>query len=285
LGDHLDRALIEQCEAAVVHDEPVRLSMKIQNTDRTVGAMLSGEVARRRGAAGLPSNTITVHFRGAAGQSFGAFLASGITFALEGDANDYVGKGLSGGRLAVFPSHHSRFVAHENVIVGNVVLYGATKGELYAAGQAGERFAVRNSGAKAVVEGVGDHGCEYMTGGVVVVLGPTGRNFAAGMSGGFAFVLDNDGKFRKKCNLSIVRLEGVIDSGDIEVLRGMIEAHVEHTGSRLGTEILEAWDMHLTRFVKVVPIEYVRALERAAKQRERQDERDSRRHLAVVGGA
>ncbi|MEM7152221.1 MAG: glutamate synthase large subunit [Myxococcota bacterium] len=269
LEGHLDRELIRACSGAIEHERPIRLTRTIGNTDRTVGAMLSGEIASTRGIEGLPDETVMVYFRGSAGQSFGAFLAKGVTFALEGDANDYVAKGLSGGRLAIFPPTAARFPAHENIIIGNVVLYGATGGELYAAGMAGERFAVRNSGAKAVVEGVGDHGCEYMTGGVVVVLGPTGRNFAAGMSGGYAFVLDSEGTFRKRCNFEMVRLEGVIDEADITLLRTMIEAHVEHTGSDHGRKVLDNWDISLTRFVKVMPVEYARVLaERAARAKQ-----------------
>jgi glutamate synthase (NADPH/NADH) large chain len=279
LENHLDRQLLAQCRAAIDHGDPVRASMGIRNVDRSVGAMLSGEIATMHGASGLPPDTAMVHFRGTAGQSFGAFLIRGVTFALEGDANDYVGKGLSGGRIAVFPPAESRFTPEDNIIIGNVVLYGATSGELYAAGIAGERFAVRNSGAQAVVEGVGDHGCEYMTGGVVVVLGSTGRNFAAGMSGGYAFVLDIDGKFRRRCNFEMVRLEGVIEESDIQLLRGMIESHVEHTGSPLGTRIVANWDQFLTRFVKVVPIEYRRAMQRKA---ELQAEQATRKHLSVV---
>jgi glutamate synthase domain-containing protein 3 len=279
LENHLDRQLLAQCRAAIDHGDPVRASMSIRNVDRSVGAMLSGEIATMHGASGLPPDTAMVHFRGTAGQSFGAFLIRGVTFALEGDANDYVGKGLSGGRIAVFPPAESRFTPEDNIIIGNVVLYGATSGELYAAGIAGERFAVRNSGAQAVVEGVGDHGCEYMTGGVVVVLGSTGRNFAAGMSGGYAFVLDIDGKFRRRCNFEMVRLEGVIEESDIQLLRGMIESHVEHTGSPLGTRIVANWDQFLTRFVKVVPIEYRRAMQRKG---ELQAEQATRKHLSVV---
>jgi len=287
LEEHLDVQLIPQCTRAIEHGDPVRLTSKIRNVDRTVGAMLSGEIAKRHGGSGLPKDTIVVKFNGTAGQSFGAFLSHGVTFALEGDANDYVGKGLSGGRIAVFPPNNSHFVAEENIIVGNVVLYGATGGELYAAGIAGERFAVRNSGARAVVEGVGDHGCEYMTGGVVVVLGQTGRNFAAGMSGGFAFVLDADGKFRKRCNQEMVGLEGVIDESDIDLLRGMVEAHVEHTGSQLGTRILENWDLYLTRFVKIMPTEYRRVLQRRAelKAQQRQKQVQPQTHLSVVEGS
>jgi len=286
LERHLDQRLIPECRRAIEHGERARLSMDIRNVDRTVGAMLSGEIAKVHGSKGLPQDTIVVQFRGSAGQSFGAFLSAGVTFALEGDANDYVGKGLSGGRIAVYPSAGSTFVAEENIIIGNVVLYGATGGEVYAAGIAGERFAVRNSGARAVVEGVGDHGCEYMTGGIVVVLGRTGRNFGAGMSGGFAFVFDDDGKFRKRCNHEMITLEGVVEEADIDLLRGLIEAHVEHTGSQLGTRILENWDLYVTRFVKVMPTEYRKALLKKA-EREAMKARPSvanQSHLSVVEG-
>src|ERR1700758_5365855 len=203
------------------------MASAIKNTDRTAGAMLSGEVAKRYGHEGLPPDSIVARFTGTAGQSFGAFLARGVTFELEGDANDYLGKGLSGGRIIVRPPADSRFVAEENVIVGNVVLYGATAGECFVRGIAGERFAVRNSGATAVVEGTGDHACEYMTGGVVVVLGPTGRNFAAGMSGGEAFVLDEAGRFADLCNRELVDLETVESEEDAALLHSLLEEHLE----------------------------------------------------------
>jgi glutamate synthase (NADPH/NADH) large chain len=269
LDHHIDRELIRRTQAAVESGRPVELRMAIANTDRTAGGMLSGHVARRLGPAGLPNDTIRVRFTGSAGQSFGAFLAAGITFELEGETNDYVGKSLSGGRIIVYPPRGARFAPEENVIAGNTVLYGATAGELYLSGRAGERFAVRNSGARAVVEGVGDHACEYMTGGVVVVLGQTGRNFAAGMSGGVAYVFDREQKFRERCNLQMVELETLVDESEIWLVHGMIEAHLQHTGSPLGGRILDNWELLVSQFVKVMPTDYKRVLDerrrRAAK--------------------
>ena len=257
----LDYKLIDNARDALENRTPVEFRMPIRNVHRTVGAMLSGEVARKHGSGGLPEDTIRFHFTGSAGQSFGAFLARGVTLRLEGDANDYVGKGLSGGRLIVFPPPTSTFQPEENMLVGNVVLYGATSGEAFFNGMAGERFAVRNSGATAVVETVGDHGCEYMTRGLVVVLGRTGRNFAAGMTGGIAYVLDETGEFaRVRCNRAGVDLEPVAEAVDIETLHRLIERHVELTGSPRGGWILENWDAMLPKFVKVFPQEYKRAL-------------------------
>ena len=238
------------------------LDLPVRNVHRTVGAALSGEITRRYGAQGLPDDTIHLNFHGSAGQSFGAFLAPGITMHVRGDANDFLGKGMSGGRIIVTPPDGALFPPHENVIVGNVVLYGATGGEVYLHGMAGERFAVRNSGAKAVVEGVGDHGCEYMTGGVVVVLGATGVNFAAGMSGGLAYVYDESELFDTRCNLDMVDVETVWREEDIRQLRAMIENHCRYTGSRKAAEILENWDSRLPLFVKIIPIEYRKSLER-----------------------
>jgi glutamate synthase domain-containing protein 3 len=250
--------------------------MPIRNIHRTVGTMLSSEIAKRYGHDGLADDTVHVRFAGSAGQSFGAFLARGITLDLIGDTNDYCGKGLSGGRISVQPSPKFRGEPTENIITGNVVLYGAIAGEAYFRGVAGERFAVRNSGAHAVVEGVGDHGCEYMTGGTVVVLGMTGRNFAAGMSGGIAYVLDEDGEFVRRCNTSMVDLEPVLSESeqsarvardlwhlgeaDEAVLKAMIERHAQYTSSRRAHEILQKWAIYRTRFVKVFPKEYRRAL-------------------------
>jgi glutamate synthase domain-containing protein 3 len=226
--------------------------------------MLSGEIARRYGSAGLPRDTIRCRFQGSAGQSFGAFLAAGVTLELEGDANDYVGKGLSGGHLIVYPPKNSTFLPEENILIGNVALYGATGGEAYFNGVAGERFAVRNSGAKAVVEGAGDHGCEYMTGGTVVVLGKCGRNFAAGMSGGFAYVLDELGDFaEKRCNLTSVDL--VPMGEDEDMVRSLIEKHVAATGSPRAQWVLENWTQMSPRFLKVYPRD-LRALSVAAPQ-------------------
>jgi glutamate synthase domain-containing protein 2/glutamate synthase domain-containing protein 1/glutamate synthase domain-containing protein 3 len=256
----LDNDLIKLCGAALERKSRVRVDLPISNTNRTVGTMLSGEVARRYGADGLPEDTIQIKFTGSAGQSFGTFLAKGISFTLEGDANDYLGKGISGGRIVAYPPTNSTFIPEENILVGNTVLYGATGGEVYLRGVAGERFAVRNSGAKAVVEGVGDHGCEYMTGGVVVVLGRTGRNFAAGMSGGIAYVLDEQDCFASLCNQSMVDLEPVVDSKDMETLKTLIERHYRFTESSLAQRILESWKILLPKFMKVMPQDYRRAL-------------------------
>jgi glutamate synthase (NADPH) large chain len=267
LGDHIDRALLAQAPIADAissrggRGAPVRVSMEIRNVHRAAGTLLSGEIARAHGAQGLPDGTIHVRMQGSAGQSFGAFLVAGVTLELCGDANDYVGKGLSGGRIIVYPPGDARFTAERNVIVGNTLLYGATGGEAYISGLAGERFAVRNSGARAVVEGVGDHGCEYMTGGVVVVLGTTGRNFAAGMSGGAAYVFDREHRFRGMCDLRTVELETLVGESDIWLVRGMVEDHVRHTGSNLGQRILDNWEPMVAHFVKVLPTDYKRVLE------------------------
>jgi glutamate synthase domain-containing protein 3 len=221
--------------------------------------MLSGEIARRYGSEGLPDDTIRVHLSGSAGQSLGAFLAKGVTLTLEGEANDYVGKGLSGGRLVVYPPRGSGFAAEENIIIGNVALYGATSGEAFFNGVAGERFAVRNSGATAVVEGVGDHGCEYMTNGLVVVLGSCGRNFAAGMSGGVAYVFDEHGEFtEKRSNLQSVDLEPLLDEADVQLVRDLVARHMDLTGSRRARWILENWQETMPRFIKVFPHEFKR---------------------------
>ena len=261
----LDNELIERSLPALERKEPVRFSHPIFNTKRTVGGMLSGEIARRYGNEGLPEGTIRIDFKGVAGQSFGAWLARGLTLTLEGTTNDYVGKGLSGGRLAVFPSEVAAYEPARSIVVGNVALYGATAGEAYFRGFAGERFCVRNSGARAVVEGVGDHACEYMTGGVVAVLGPTGRNFAAGMSGGVAFVLDEESLFERLCSRDMVSLEAVESEEDIALLRGMVERHLEWTGSEVAERVLENFEVLLPKFVKVMPNDLKRILE------ERQD--------------
>jgi glutamate synthase domain-containing protein 3 len=239
----------------------VTASFAIRNVHRTVGAMLGGEIARRYGTAGLPDGTIHFRFNGSAGQSFGAFVPKGVTLELEGDANDYVGKGLSGGRIIVYPPKTSSFLPEESILVGNVVLYGATGGEAFLSGIAGERFAVRNSGATAVVEGVGDHGCEYMTNGVVVVLGGTGRNFAAGMSGGRAYVYDDQGDFStRRCNRAGVDLEPLTSDEDLELVRGLMQRHIDLTGSPQAAWILEHWDATQARFIKVFPHEHKRVL-------------------------
>jgi glutamate synthase (NADPH/NADH) large chain len=288
LDKALDNELIALAQPALDEREPVRIERPIRNVHRTVGAMLSGEVARRYGHAGLPQDTIWVTFRGNAGGSFGAFLARGVTLELYGDANDYVGKGLSGGRVIVRQPPEARREPTENIIIGNTVLYGAIAGEAYFEGVAGERFAVRNSGSVAVIEGTGDHGCEYMTGGVVVVIGDTGRNFAAGMSGGVAYVWDAKGRFKSLCNLATVDLEPVAPDDPVEEdepdrprqrsasvedagmgdllrfdaarLRILLERHLLFTGSARCRQLLEDWDSAVAGFVKIMPRDYRRAL-------------------------
>jgi len=245
-----------------VAEVPMRIEMPIRNVNRTVGAILSNHIVRKYGPKGLPDGTLEIVLHGSAGQSFGAFLAPGVTLRLIGDSNDYLGKGLSGGRIIVQMPDKSPFMAHENIIAGNTLLYGATSGEVFINGVAGERFAVRNSGATAVVEGVGDHGCEYMTGGTVVVLGQTGCNFGAGMSGGLAYVLDEMQLFDTLCNLDMVELETVWQERDTAILYDLIERHLEWTGSERARHILKAWPDMVGRFVKVMPIDYRKALER-----------------------
>jgi glutamate synthase (NADPH/NADH) large chain len=261
IDDHLDHKLILDANKAIKGKEKVWITYPIINTDRTIGAMLSGEISKRYGEEALPEETISCTFKGTAGQSFGAFLVGGITFRLEGDANDYIGKGLSGGKIIVVPPAGSTFKPEENIIIGNTTFYGATKGEAFIHGMAGERFCVRNSGAKAVVEGTGDHCCEYMTGGRVVVLGKTGRNFAAGMSGGIAYVLDVDGDFDYYCNKGLVELSSVEDKTDIDELQEMINKHLLYTQSSLAAKILTNWEEYLPRFVKVIPFEYKKVME------------------------
>ncbi len=260
LKDALDHELVAIAQPAIKQGQSIRIERTIVNTNRTVGTILSHEVAKNWGDGGLDDDTIHIRFSGSAGQSFGAFLARGITLDLCGDANDYVGKGLSGGRLVVYPPPESPFVPEDNILVGNVVLYGATSGQAFFRGRAAERFCVRNSGALAVVEGVGDHGCEYMTGGRVVILGKTGRNFAAGMSGGVAYVWDRDGDFSLKCNLGSVELEETIDENDLAELLELIELHEEHTGSTVATHVLSRWPLIVSEFVKVMPTDYKRVL-------------------------
>ncbi|MCK6565725.1 MAG: glutamate synthase large subunit [Dehalococcoidia bacterium] len=265
----LDNELLRLAAPALEHREQIRLDLPIRNVNRTVATMLGSEVTRRFGHQGLPDDTIRIKFSGSAGQSFGAFIPPGITLELEGDANDYIGKGLSGGKIIVCPPRTAQFVPEENIIIGNVALYGATSGSAFFRGVAGERFAVRNSGAVAVVEATGDHCCEYMTGGRVVVIGPTGRNFGAGMSGGVAFVLDREGDFRNRCNLEMVSLEPLADPEDLELVHGLIERHREYTGSTVARAILEDWQTTSARFVKVMPNDYRRVLaeqRRAAHQ-------------------
>jgi glutamate synthase (NADPH) large chain len=261
--------LLELARPALDAKKPVEAKLAIRNTNRVVGTMLGSELTRRHGPAGLPEDTVKLHFVGSAGQSFGAFVPKGMTLTLEGDANDYIGKGLSGGKIVVYPPSESTFVPEDNVIVGNVAFYGATGGEAYIRGFAGERFCVRNSGVHAVVEGVGDHGCEYMTGGRVVVLGATGRNFAAGMSGGLAYVLDPNGVFAKVCNKEMVSLARLEDEEDIALVRRMVERHVQYTRSELGKRVLEGWREAVSRFVRVVPNDYRRVLEAQARMRQK----------------
>jgi glutamate synthase (ferredoxin) len=265
LGSTLDvEVLLDLCLPSLARGAPVTASLPIRNVNRVVGTILGSEVTRRYGEAGLPDDTIHLKFTGSAGQSFGAFVPKGITLELEGDANDYFGKGLSGGKIIVYPPEGSTFAAEENVVVGNVAFYGATGGEAYVRGLAGERFCVRNSGVHAVVEGVGDHGCEYMTGGRVVVLGRTGRNFAAGMSGGVAYVLDQHGDFAVRCNRAMVDLERLEDPAEIAEVKAMVQRHAQVTGSALAWRVLLRWDELVPQFVKVLPQDYRRVLEALA---------------------
>jgi glutamate synthase domain-containing protein 3 len=258
--------LLDAAKPALESREPVRIQSPIVNINRTVGTILSNEVAKRYGQIGLPDDTIRIELSGSAGQSLGAFLSHGITIELEGDANDYVGKGLSGGRLIVFPPRESSFTAEDNILVGNVCLYGATSGEAYFRGCAAERFCVRNSGARTVIEGVGDHGCEYMTGGRVVVLGSTGRNFAAGMSGGIAYIWDRDGNFNLNCNLATVALEKIETGEEEDEVKEMIQRHGQLTGSTVAAKVLGDWDGFLSQCVKVMPIDYKRVLQEMKQQ-------------------
>jgi glutamate synthase (ferredoxin) len=265
----LDRTrLLDLCRPAIEQRTPVTANLPIRNVHRVVGTIVGSEVTRKWGADGLPEDTIRLSFTGSAGQSFGAFIPRGMTLTLEGDANDYVGKGLSGGKIIVYPPEGSTFVPSENVIIGNVAFYGATGGEVYICGMAGERFCVRNSGVHAVVQAVGDHGCEYMTGGRVVVLGPTGRNFAAGMSGGIAYVLDEAGTFPRNCNLEMVKLYPLEAPEEIEQVREMARKHAEYTRSERAWKVLALWDEMVPRFVKVYPNDYRRVIETQRKFKE-----------------
>ncbi|MCY2998562.1 MAG: glutamate synthase large subunit [Planctomycetota bacterium] len=260
------QVLLPSCRKTIETGVPIELHLPIINTNRTVGTILSHHIAKKYGQKGLPANSIHVKFRGSAGQSFGAFLAHGVTLEIEGDANDYVGKGLSGGRIAIYPDRNAGFKPQDNIIIGNVCLYGATMGELFVRGRAAERFAVRNSGCSAVIEGVGDHGCEYMTGGRVVILGPTGRNFAAGMSGGVAYVLDDINALRIRTNLGTVELEPLVDPQDIAEVLALVTSHAELTKSTVAQELLQNWQSSLSRFVKVIPTDYKRVLAEQAKE-------------------
>ena len=257
--------LIPACAPALERGEPVELDLPIRNVNRTVGTILGSELTRRHGGTGLADDTIKLHFTGSAGQSFGAFVPRGITLTLEGDSNDYVGKGLSGGKIIVYPPRTATFIPEENILIGNVALYGATSGRAFFRGRAGERFCVRNSGAHAVVEGTGDHCCEYMTGGAAVVIGGTGRNFAAGMSGGAAFVLDEAGDFRRRCNLEMVDLEPLCEADDIELVRDLLIQHAGYTGSTVAARLLSDWDDAVGKFVKVMPLDYRRVLQERKK--------------------
>ena len=266
LENKLDHRLIELAAPAIEHRERVFIDVPIKNSDRTAGTMLSSVVAKKYGPNGLPPDTIQIRFTGSAGQSFGAFLARGISLHLEGAANDYVGKGLSGGRITVDTPRDAAFIASQNIIVGNVALYGATSGEAYFNGMGGERFAVRNSGAIAVVEGVGDHGCEYMTGGVVVILGKTGKNFGAGMSGGEVFVLDEDKSFRSRLNPAMVRIDEFKEDRDIELVKRMLANHVIYTNSSKAKRVLDKWEEYIPKFLKVIPGAYAEVVERHLAQ-------------------
>ncbi|MEX2080354.1 MAG: glutamate synthase subunit alpha, partial [Dehalococcoidia bacterium] len=260
--------LLELAAPALDRGEQVRLELPIRNVNRTVGTMLGSELTRRFGPSGLPDDTIDIAFSGSAGQSFGAFVPRGITLRLAGDANDYIGKGLSGGKIIVRPPEGGSYVAEENILIGNVALYGATSGAAFFRGVAGERFAVRNSGAVTVVEGVGDHGCEYMTGGRVVVIGRSGRNFAAGMSGGVAYVFDDEGDFARRCNREMVDLEALDDSEELDLVRGLVERHLGYTGSTVAARLLQDWPAQAAKFVKVMPVDYRRVLAEQAHARQ-----------------
>jgi glutamate synthase (NADPH) large chain len=268
--------LIPLCKPALENGEKVEAELAVRNVNRVVGTTLGSEVTRRYGGDGLPEDTIKLHFRGSAGQSFGAFVPKGLTLTLEGDGNDYLGKGLSGSKLILFPPRESTFVPEQNIITGNVAFYGATSGEAYIRGVAGERFCVRNSGVQAVVEGVGDHGCEYMTGGRVIVIGKTGRNFAAGMSGGVAYILDESGAegaagggFERVCNKEMVQLFPLSDPEEIAYVKRMLERHVEYTGSTRAQALLDDWRTTVGRFIRVVPNDYRRVIEAQARMREK----------------
>jgi glutamate synthase (NADPH/NADH) large chain len=264
LEEALDNDIIEQAQPALEHQRKVTIEKSIKNVNRTVGTMLSNEIAKRYGEEGLPDDTITIKLKGHAGQSLGAWLARGVTIELEGDANDYVGKGLSGGKVIVYPDKKATFKAEENILIGNVVMYGATSGRAFFRGVAGERFCVRNSGAMAVVEGVGDHGCEYMTNGRVVILGSTGRNFAAGMSGGIAYVYDPHEEFLVRCNLAMVELEKLTEKSDLDLVRELVEQHHQYTGSTVADTVLKNWNDAVKKFHKVMPTEYKKALAQMA---------------------
>jgi glutamate synthase (ferredoxin) len=260
--------LLDLCQPAIQRGEKVRAELPIKNVNRVVGTITGSEITKKYGPAGLPEDTVLLKFKGSAGQSFGAFIPKGMTLELEGDANDYFGKGMSGGKLIVYPPKGSTFVAEDNIIIGNVALYGATSGEIFVRGMAGERFAVRNTGVSAVVEAIGDHGCEYMTGGRVIVLGRTGRNFAAGMSGGIAYILDEAGDFSGRCNMELVALEKLTDPNEIEEVWKLIQRHQTFTESERAARILADWQEFVPKFVKVMPKDYARVLKSLKKAEE-----------------
>jgi glutamate synthase (NADPH/NADH) large chain len=280
LDQALDNELIAKSQSAIQDAKPVVIETAVHNVNRTVGTMLGYEVTKAWGGNGLPDGTIKINFKGSAGQSFGAFVPKGIEMRLEGDTNDYLGKGLSGGRLIVHPDKSAQFVAHENIIAGNVIGYGATSGEIFISGMVGERFCVRNSGVLAVVEGVGDHGCEYMTGGRVVVLGSTGRNFGAGMSGGIAYVHDADGSFIDRVNYELVDIEALQDD-DVKFLLDTIGRHVEYTGSVLGSEMIKNWSNEWSKFRKVMPRDFKRVLQVQAEAAANGLDEDQTNHMIM----
>jgi glutamate synthase (NADPH/NADH) large chain len=261
LDERLDWELIEQAEPALERGEPVTIDTEVDNVDRTVGATLSNRISQEYGVEGLPEDTITIRFDGTAGQSFGAFVQDGVTMDLVGSANDYLGKGLSGGKLVVRTPEDAGYEARNNIIAGNVALYGATQGECYVNGEAGERFGVRNSGVKGVVESVGDHGCEYMTGGAIAVLGETGKNFAAGMSGGVAYVYDADGTFSERANTGMVTLSETLEESDRAMLTRLVENHAAYTDSERALELLENWETEIENFTRVMPDAYAEVIE------------------------
>jgi glutamate synthase (NADPH/NADH) large chain len=270
VDEQLDWEILERADSAIENGEPTTLDMDIDNVHRTVGATLSNRISRKYGTEGLPEGTLNLRFDGTAGQSFGAFLQDGVTMDLVGTANDYVGKGLSGGKILVRTPSDAGYAADENIIAGNVALYGATQGEAYINGVAGERFGVRNSGVKGVVEGVGDHGCEYMTGGAIAVLGETGKNFAAGMSGGVAYVYDSDGEFEDRANTGMVTLMNTLEPKDRDMLTRLVENHATYTDSERAAELLENWDREVENFTKVMPDAYAEVI----AERERDDVRN-----------
>ena len=265
-NSHLDFLIIKKAHQALFRRQKTYLELPITNVDRAVGAIVSNEISKIYGADGLPEDTINIHFNGSAGQSFGAFATKGLTFTVHGNTNDYLGKGLSGAKLIIKVPEACTIVPEENIITGNVTLYGATSGEVYINGKAGERFCVRNSGAKAVVEGIGDHGCEYMTGGIAVILGEVGRNFGAGMSGGIAYVLDEHKTFEQNCNGEDLNIDPVTLEEDKQQLKELIENHYVVTSSPLAKRILEDWDTYISKFKKVLPEEYKQALIRLEKE-------------------